>query len=98
MDLSHDRPAGLAIRSSAGIEQGLDAKLMTRQEFADFIARDAARRKDLVHKRTWSCNSQGDFMIRASRRLTAIEVKSGRSRNAGDAIIRQTATGTVLSS
>jgi len=32
------------------IEQGLDAKLMTRQEFADFIARDAARWKELVQK------------------------------------------------
>jgi tripartite-type tricarboxylate transporter receptor subunit TctC len=31
-------------------EQGLDARVMTRQEFADFIARDAARWKDLVQK------------------------------------------------
>ena len=30
------------------VGQGLDAKVMTRQEFADFIARDARRWKDLV--------------------------------------------------
>ena len=32
------------------LDQGLDAKLMTRQEFADFITRDAERWKDLVQK------------------------------------------------
>lgn len=31
------------------VAQGLDVEIMTRREFADFIARDAGRWKDLVH-------------------------------------------------